>query len=397
MSRQSFIFAVTSLFLVLLLCQPGRGEAQLYTYTLITDSTGPFSTFSGFPSISSLGTVSFIATLDRGEAGLFTSDGNAISTIVDTSGPISSFGSFPAINSSGAVAFRGTLDGGGQGIFIGNNASCCSTIASIGSQFSGFNGVAINAGGTVVFDAAGAGRPGLITGETGIFTGTGGNCCTTITNMHVPLIPPTIPAINDAGTVAFVGPNQDAIFTGNAISCCSKIVEGEGFGSPSINLAETVIFPGRGVILSGSALTCCTIIADDPGIGAPPAAFPSINNAGTVAFLGSQGIFTVSDQIRNTVIQTGDLLFGSTVIDVSFARGLNDAGQIAFGFSLADGRSGIARADVIPEPGTFVLVASGLACLALILSNNPGVLFPHHVPLIEHYTTTTQAVLPSTS
>ena len=42
--------------------------------------------------------------------------------------------------------------------------------------------------------------------------------------------------------------------------------------------------------------------------------------------------------------------------------GLNDAGQLAFRYSLADGTNGVAVASV-PEPGSALLVTLGLAGL----------------------------------
>jgi hypothetical protein len=60
------------------------------------------------------------------------------------------------------------------------------------------------------------------------------------------------------------------------------------------------------------------------------------------------------------VIGTGDALFCSTVSAVSLGREeLNDAGQFAFYFNLADGRSGIAVANSIPEPSSALLLAAG--------------------------------------
>ena len=86
-----------------------------------------------------------------------------------------------------------------------------------------------------------------------------------------------------------------------------------------------------------------------------------------VAFYDSEyGIFTGPDLLADKVIATGDPLAGSTVTDVfSFRNGLNDSGQVAFYAQLDDGRSGIFRADPVPEPGSLTMlcafVALGLA------------------------------------
>ena len=67
---------------------------------------------------------------------------------------------------------------------------------------------------------------------------------------------------------------------------------------------------------------------------------------------GRVGIFTGRHPDRDCVITVGDPLDGSTVFDLdisSFSAGLNNRGQIAFIARLADGRTGVYRAD--PSPG----------------------------------------------
>jgi hypothetical protein len=94
---------------------------------------------------------------------------------------------------------------------------------------------------------------------------------------------------------------------------------------------------------------------------------PAINGAGTVAFragldAGGEGIFTGPDPATDKVIAVGDVLFGSTVTALRFSRGLNDDGDIAFRYTLADDRTGIAVA-VVPEPAG-VGVFGALSALA---------------------------------
>jgi hypothetical protein len=78
-----------------------------------------------------------------------------------------------------------------------------------------------------------------------------------------------------------------------------------------------------------------------------------MNDAGVIAYWG---VKQVRDKARiaiyvttqdDPVIATGDQLFGSTVTQLVGVSGtyLNNRGQIAFQYELADGRTGIARAD----------------------------------------------------
>ena len=80
----------------------------------------------------------------------------------------------------------------------------------------------------------------------------------------------------------------------------------------------------------------------------------ALNRNGIVAFTAERpsintfrGIYTGPNFVADKVIQTGDALFGSTVVDVAFGNeGLNDSMQVAFLALLADGSSVVARADL---------------------------------------------------
>jgi hypothetical protein len=120
-----------------------------------------------------------------------------------------------------------------------------------------------------------------------------------------------------------------------------------------------------------------TIIADNTGpFRTFGSGLPAINDAGTVAFLasldeGGSGIFTGPNPVTDKVIATGDSLFGSTVTSLGFNRfsskGLNNAGQLTFFAQLADGSSGIFRADPesTPKPQPVSEPASVLDLLAV--------------------------------
>src|SRR5690606_5770067 len=78
----------------------------------------------------------------------------------------------------------------------------------------------------------------------------------------------------------------------------------------------------------------------------------AINDVGTVAFIagldaGGSGIFTGPDPVGDKVIQTGDPLFGSTLSFLTSAidpEALNNNGDIAFRYGLANGVQGVAVA-----------------------------------------------------
>ena len=93
---------------------------------------------------------------------------------------------------------------------------------------------------------------------------------------------------------------------------------------------------------------------------------PSINDSGTVAFVagldaGGYGIFIGDGTFTREVIGTGDALFGSTVTGFSISpTSLNDLGQVAFAYGLANGTAGIAIATPVPEPTVSLLLGLSL-------------------------------------
>ena len=284
----------------------------------IANTAGDFSFLGVAPTINDVGTVAFLAGLDGGDAGYFTGDGAAQKTIADSVGPFdflrvptadNLFGE-PAINNLGVVAFRADLDEGGKGIFI-NKRGKERTIADATDGLSTF-GLApdINSKGTVVFSG---GAVPINEGfqDTGIFSERRGRLTVIADTNDAFILFGSAPAINDWEKVAFIAglpTGEFGVFTGDA----------QGFAPVADNSGPIHFFQGV-----------------------------DINNAGTVAYLanfdaGGSGVF-VDNQ---PVIETGDSLLGSTVVDLNFLnKGLNDQGEIAFWASLADGRSGVFRAD----------------------------------------------------
>jgi hypothetical protein len=105
---------------------------------------------------------------------------------------------------------------------------------------------------------------------------------------------------------------------------------------------------------------------------------PFINAVGQFAFVGKldgggTGLFTGTDPVTNRVILTGDELFGATLTDLSFYRGLNNRGQLAFIYALSDNRTGIAiatPASASPQPVITNIAASPLTGDVVVTGTN---------------------------
>jgi hypothetical protein len=139
-------------------------------------------------------------------------------------------------------------------------------------------------------------------------------------------------------------------------------------GFPQINNVGDVLatlYDGSGFDLFHFDQGAPTLLAHQVGLAY------DINNAGGIAFAGSVGgvggIYTGTNPLTDAVVRFGDSLFGSTVTELSFGSdGLNDLGQVGFYYKLANGRSGMAIATPVPEPGSLALAVVGAvaACLA---------------------------------
>jgi len=385
-----------SIFLSLLI----TGKAEAFTFTKIADDSGPFSFVDVFfgpePVINNRGTVAFLTNLDTGGAGIFTGSGGATTTIAiaDESAPLGTFGTFrspPALNDEGTVAFTAYLSTGvprsffGGGLFTSNGGSTTFIADSNLEPVPFLGNPAINNEGTIAITASLPDR---------LFTVSGG-ATTLIADSSGPFSSFGSTEINDAGTVAFFASRDEGssgLFTVSS-GATTLIADSSGpfgflLGGPAINNAGTVAFSafrdfqdflegggGGGIFTSSGGVT--TLIADNTGpFRTFGSGLPAINDAGTVAFLasldeGGSGIFTGPNPVTDKVIATGDSLFGSTVTSLGFNRfsskGLNNAGQLTFFAQLADGSSGIFRADPesTPKPQPVSEPASVLDLLAV--------------------------------
>ena len=190
--------------------------------------------------------------------------------------------------------------------------------------------------------------------------------------------------MNDTGTVAFRRGNETSILTING-GLITTIADSSGpfnyFGAaPSLNEVGRVAFVAgvNGIdggvfgIYSGNGGPLTTI-ADLSGpfsyLGDFNFGQPSINGSGSVAFVagldaGGGGLYTGDGAATSEVIGSGDPLFGSIITALTISpTSLNDAGQVAFYYELANGTTGIAIANPVPEPGGVSLLIGGLLTL----------------------------------
>ena len=332
-----------------------KTEAALYTFTKIADSTGPFTSF-GPAAMNERGVVAFSAVLDSGLWGVFTGEGAGTTTLADSSGPFNFFGP-PSLSDNGVVAVRVFLDTGRSAI-VRTDGSTPTTIAETAIGFRILLNPSVNDDGMVAFFGLDATGGGIFTSD--------GIAPTTVAHTPVPFIAfGDSPFLANSGAVAF-GAFDSAgrgifRFQGTATTTMAH-TSGPPFsllGPPSLNNEGAVAFVAN-LDAGGSAIfrsngSTPTPIADRIGPYNSFGNTPSINDIGMVAFwasldAGGAGIFTGPNPSTDTVIAVGDLLSGSTVVELTLGReGLNNAGEVAFVARLANGIHAVYRADPVPS------------------------------------------------
>ncbi len=255
----------------------------------------------------------------------------------------------PAINAGGSVAFYATYSEGafvGEGIFTSDSIVFKNGDSVTGNTVEGISFVpALNDKGTVVVRCLLSSQESAILGPTILLAKAGDKIGgQTLTSFG-------FPAINNDGTVAFVGSSSSGtgIFTQTAVVAKSgESIEGltlNRFGPPAINGRGTVAFQSWLSGKIGTAIFTPTAVLVKVGdtIGGKTLTdlffAPALNSGGTVAFMGvfsgGTGVFTQNALLE----QTGDMIdgrklttFGSPVI--------NDSGLVAF-FATYPGGAGI--------------------------------------------------------
>jgi hypothetical protein len=318
--------------------------------------------------------VAFRTKLDTGLNGIFSGSGGPTTTIAACCNIgdlyVYHFPQHVSINNTGTVAFIGftfQLPGGDKDFVFTGNGGPLTVVAESKDgdppdepfRVGSFAGPAINDAGTVAFFAERANGE-----ENGIFTGNGAPI---VTNSGPLETFPLMPRIDSSGIVFFAaGLDTGAvgIFRHNG-GTMTTIADSSGtfdtsFGRPSINDAGMVAFSanldsgGDGIFIYKDETV--TNFVNSSGSFAPGFGV-SINSLGKVAFTAQLdsnmtfdlGIYTGPNPIFDRVIEPGNALFGSTLVTVGEAK-INDNGQIAFTYGLADGRQGIA----VAEPGNVI-------------------------------------------
>lgn len=293
---------------------PAAGVWRLYRgtqwpLTLVNDN---FITF-GRPSVNDDGLVAFRVTSSG--VGIYTRLENTgpLTTIANSFGGMGTSYSPPGINNAGVVAFRAqpsSATGLPLGIYTSTDGVTYTSIADVTGPFSSFPAttkVSINENGLVSFLA------GLDAGGAGLFVGDGSSVTTIVDSSTFFSFTPG--GLNDSGVLAFIG---------------------------SIVSADPGVFTGDGTTVNTIATLSTTPYTAFHATGV------SISNDGTVVFKADvgapsiHGVFTGPDPVADKIIMTGDALSGSTVTGVEIgSECINDAGEIIFRATLADGNSGV--------------------------------------------------------
>ena len=339
---------------------PLPADPIAYTFTMVAKTGDIISgkTLTGFnqpsfgpnsPAINAGARVAFYATYSEGAfvgEGIFTSDSIVLKNGDSIRGHTVDGVSFvPALNDSGTVVVRGLLSSQESAILASTTllAKAGDTIG--GQTLTSFGLPAINNHGTVAFVGSSSSGTGIFT-ETAVLAKSGES----IEGLTLTTFGP--PAINDRGTVAFQswlpGKIASAIFTPTAVLVkVGDTIAGKTltdlFFAPALNSSGTVAF--MGVFSGGTGVFTQNALLEQTGDtigGRKLTSFgsPVINDTGLVAFFatypGGAGIFTQTSLIA----KTGDTICGKTLIGVG-QPAINSSGAVAFTALFSDRSSAV--------------------------------------------------------
>jgi hypothetical protein len=230
--------------------------------------------------------------------------------------------------------------------------------------------MSINDTGAVAFTAS---LPGS---NSRVFVGSGGASALLIDDSTV-----TVPAMNNAGTVAYLNSNTQTMMIQKGTQTYSLPGTPLNASSwlagcvPDINDLGFVAYPatvdGTQKIVISDGISSATFIDGSQFKGGLTSgnifdggiAECAINNQGRVAFtaftdstISSYAIFTGANSSTDRVVGLGDNIDGAAIVSLVFSRDcLNNEGQIAFAARLSDGTQGVWVGTPVPEPSTLVL------------------------------------------
>jgi hypothetical protein len=312
------------------------------------------------PAINASGHVAFYATYSEGGfagEGIFTATSAVLQTGNVANGRTLDGISFvPAINDNGVVVVRGLLSSQALAILTPTTLLVESGKTISGQTLTDIGLPAINDKGTVAF-------VGSFSSGTGIFTQTAllAKSGESIAGQTVTSFGP--PAINNRGTVAFQcwfsGKISTAILTPSAVLVKTGDTIGgktltDLFFGPALNSGDTVAFVG--VFRGGTGVFTQKVLlvqAGDTIGGQTLTSFgnPAIDDSGVVAFFatypGGEGVFTQTSPIA----KTGDTICGRTLLGVG-QPAINSYGDVAFAGFFSDGSSAIILAQPINVLGS---------------------------------------------
>ncbi|MEM9345538.1 MAG: choice-of-anchor tandem repeat NxxGxxAF-containing protein [Planctomycetota bacterium] len=278
----------------------------------------------------------------------------------DGNGVIFIPGSNSVVNNHGQVAFTARLANTNNGsaddeaVYLSDGGTGLSTIARKGADapdgngaFDDFFSLTLNNAGQAVFRADLSGTSGGSADDNAAYyydPSTG----TQLLLREGEAAPDGNGTLNGVGTYSLNDSGRIA-FTSVVSNTAGTPGDNVGVFMTEIGGATTQIFRGGTAAIDGNGTV------ENFTAGA------SINNAGQIIFTarltGTTGgtdddqaiYFYDPDDGITEIIQKGDALLGSTITGFSIAlmesnqrSGLNESGQVAYGFTLADGRSGIA-------------------------------------------------------
>ena len=357
----------TRLLILLIACAVSEAATYTFTKIVVESQTGPVVRLGPVLAMNADGTVAFSAevTIDAGvvgEGAIYTGSGGGLRKIADTKGAFRDL-LVNSINDAGTVLFQAWTKEFVTGMFTGDGGTVSTVMLSTAQapldSFPFLYGDLSN-NGDVVY---GQGRSRILVRSNGVSRVVAD---TQAPGRFADLFLSNTAQFNRSGSVVFgaldtrlSGRGGLFIETRGAIR---TVAEDTGplrfpqFPGPMMNDAGQVVAVAvaNGALLRGGVYWFLDGKVETHYSGIPRALTADINNRGGVAFLlqafGDEraGLYTGPDLKADKVLEPGDALFGSTLSAMGMATTgghfLNDKGQIAFRYRLANGEDGIAVA-----------------------------------------------------